>query len=230
MRRSARRSIRRVAPVVARDHPRGGALVDVEVGRDLLHLGDDLDRRRAGPDDRHPLAGEVDRVVPPGGVEERAREGLDALDLRQARLGQAAGAGDQRACDDVARRRPAAPDLGLVVPRRALELGAEHDLVGHGVLTGDALEVGLDLRLRRVRRAPVAVAGEGVRVQLARDVAAGAGVGVVAPGPADVVRLLDHDEIRLAVLGQLDRGAEAGEAGADDQVVDLLRKAHVARP
>ena len=35
---------------------------------------------------------------------------------------------------------------------------------------------------------------------------------------------------RLAVLGELDRGAEAGEAGADDEVVDPLRKPHAARP
>ena len=59
------------------------------------------------------------------------------------------------------------------------------------------------------------------RVELARDVAGRAGVGVVAPGAADVGALLDDDEVGLAVLLELDRGAEAGEAGADDEVVDV---------
>ena len=34
--------------------------------------------------------------------------------------------------------------------------------------------------------------------------------------------LLEHDEVALAVLLELDRGAQAGEARADDDVVDMM--------
>ena len=85
---------------------------------------------------------------------------------------------------------------------------------------GDLLDVGLDLRLRGEGHRPVGVGREGEGVELARHVAGRAGVGVVAPGAADVGALLDDDEVALAVLLQLDRGAQTGEPGADDQVLD----------
>ena len=214
----------RVGPVVAGDHPRGGALVDVEVGGHLLHLGHDLDRRGAGADHRDPPAGQVDGVVPRRGVEQRATEALDALDLREARRGEAAGRRDERPGGDLAGRRTDLPALRGVVPGGVLELGAEDGARGDAVLLGDAAQVGLDLGLRGVRRRPVGVAGEGERVELAGDVAAGSGVGVVAPGAADVVGLLDHDVVGLAGLGELDRSAEPGETGPDDQVVDVRRE------
>ena len=58
--------------------------------------GDDLDRRGAGADDRDALAGQVVVVVPAGGVEDLAGEGVDARDLGQLGLREPAGAGDQR--------------------------------------------------------------------------------------------------------------------------------------
>ena len=47
----------------------GGALVELQLGRRLHDLGHDLDGAGAGSDHRHPLAGEVDAVVPLRGVE-----------------------------------------------------------------------------------------------------------------------------------------------------------------
>ena len=211
----------RVAPVVARDHPRRGALVDVEVGRDLLHLGHDLDRRRAGADHRDALAGQVDGVVPPGGVEQRPGEGVEPVDVGQAWLGQAAGGGDQDLRAAPRRSTYDTASAGPSRPRRRARARCRSRSVAEAVVVGDAAQIGLDLRLGGVRRRPVGVAGEGERVELAGHVAAGTGIGVVAPGAADVVGLLDHHEVGLAVLEELDRGAEPGEAGADDQVVDL---------
>ena len=174
------------------------------------------------PIDGDALAGQVDGVVPAGGVEERAAEGLDALDLGQPRLGEAAGRGDEGPGGDLAGRRTDLPALRRRRPRRRARARCRRRCAPVTPYSlGDALEVGLDLGLRGVRRRPVGVAGEGERVELAGDVAARAGVGVVAPGAADVVGLLDDHEVGLAVLGELDRCAEAGEAGPDDQVVDV---------
>ena len=57
-----------------------------------------------------------------------------------------------------------------------------------------------------------------------RDVAGRAGVGVVAPGAADLVAAVDHQEVAAAVLGQPDGGAESGESGADDEDVDVAAR------
>ena len=210
-----------VGPVVARHHVRRGALVDVEVADLLLDRRDDLDRRRAGADHRDPLARQVDVVVPAGGVEHLALEGLDALDLGQLRLREAAGAADHRAGGVRAAGRLHHPALPGVVPGRVLGEGVEDEPVQGAGPLGHPLDVGLDLRLRGEGPRPVGVGREGVRVELARHVALRAGVGVVAPGAADVVALLDHHEVGLTGLLELDRRTEPGEAGPDDQVVDL---------
>ena len=39
------------------------------------------------------------------------------------------------------------------------------------------------------------------------------------PGAADAVALLEHDEVAEARLVELDRRADAGETGADDQAL-----------
>src|SRR4029079_13846403 len=75
-----------------------------------------------------------------------------------------------------------------------------------------------------VRRRPAGVAGEGERVELARHVAARGRGGVVTPGAAHVVVLLDHHVVGLTRLGELEGGAEPSEAGPDDQVVDVRRE------
>ena len=171
---------------------------------DLLQLGHDLDRRGAGADHGDPLAGEVDVVVPAGGVEELALEVVDAVDVGQPRLGEAAGADDQRASAVTVARRPVRvrpPSAGRRSSQRGvLDGGVEDEPVEDAGPRGDLLEVGLDLRLRGEGDRPVGVGRERERVELARDVAGRAGVGVVAPGAADVGALLDDEEVGLAVL------------------------------
>ena len=97
------------APVAARHHPGRGALIDVEMADGVGDGRADLDRGRAGADQRDPLAGEVGVVVPAGGVEELAAEGLDARDVGQVRLAQRADGADQDVGGEVAVRwcRPA---------------------------------------------------------------------------------------------------------------------------
>ncbi len=67
--------------VGARDHPRRGALIELKFGDLADDLGHDLDRAGTGPDDRHPLAGQVDTVVPLGGMESGAGEFVATCDL-----------------------------------------------------------------------------------------------------------------------------------------------------
>ena len=130
--------------------------------------------------------------------------------------------GDQGPRDHVAGRRTAAPALGRRRPRPRARARCGTTCASVTPYSRATLRrYCLDLGLRGVRRRPVGVAREGERVELAGDVAAGAGVGVVAPGAADVVALLDHEVVGLAVLGQPDRRAEPGEPGPDDQVVDV---------
>ena len=60
-------------------------------------------------------------------------------------------------------------------------------------------------------------------------VAGRAGVGVVAPGAADLAAALDDEEVLAPVLGQPDRRAEAGEAAADESTPTCRRSASVPR-
>ena len=57
-----------------------------------------------------------------------------------------------------------------------------------------------------------------------RDVAGAARVGVVPPGAADVLGLLQDDEVVPAGLLELDRHAEPGEPGADDDDAGANRR------
>src|SRR5690606_28972923 len=85
-------------------------------------------------------------------------------------------------------------------------------------MVGDALlDVGEDLRLRRVAPAPVELGLEGKRIEVRGYVAGRTGVVVVAPGDAGLGVLLEDQEVVLAPLTQFHRQAEAGEAGTDDQ-------------
>ncbi len=52
-------------------------------------------------------------------------------------------------------------------------------------------------------------------------VARAARIGVVAPGPADVVGRLEYDEVAPAGLTETDGRPEAAEPGTDDRDVDI---------
>src|SRR5690606_3552194 len=69
---------------------------------------------------------------------------------------------------------------------------------------------------------PVRVEGEGERVEMGGYVAGAARVGVVAPGAADVVVLLEDEQVVEAVAAQHDRGSQAAEAGTHDRYVDVV--------
>ncbi len=210
-------------PVGAGQHPGRRALEQRQPGDVRLDRRHELDRRRAGPDHGHALAGQVVVVVPAGGVERRAPERLQAGDLGVARLAERAGAADQELRADRAARGLDGPALCVGVPGRSEHLGVGAQVAAQAVALGDVELVPPDLGLAGERPRPVRVGGERERVHVRRHVAGAAGVGVVAPGAAEVARGLEHHEVVLAVLEQADRDSHAGEAAADDRDADLRR-------
>ena len=108
------------------------------------------------------------------------------------------------------------PAVLVVIPVRSVDVRVEPDVAAQPVLLGDAPEVIQDLRLWREQFAPGRLGLERERVQVRRDVAGAARIGVVPPGAAYVVGLLQDQEVDALAL-QRDAHAKTGEAGADDQ-------------
>ena len=207
-----------VAPVELGDHPWRAALEDVETLDPPGDLGHELDGARAGADDRDPPAGHVVRVIPVRGVEGGAGEALGPRDRGQRGTAQLAAGGDE----DVdlhglagGGAQPPAPASRVEVRRG--DLGAEAQMAVEPMPAHAVLEVAEDVGLRREAARPVALALEGVRVQVRGDVAGRARVGVLAPHSADPIRLLEDRELVEAVLLETDAHAHAGEAAADDR-------------
>src|SRR5215831_16404099 len=93
-------------------------------------------------------------------------------------------------------------ELG-VIPVRAGSARVEPDIAAQAVLVSDTLEVVPNLRLRREQFAPVRLGLERERVQMRRHIARAIRVAVVTPGAADLVGLLQDQEVNAAPL-QLD--------------------------
>ena len=208
---------RGVGAVRLGQHVRRGALEQGQLA-DVVHdRGQELDRAGAGPDDGHPLPGEVVAVVPAGGVERGPGERVEAGQVGHHRPVQLAQRGHQHVRDDLlAGRGPHRPGAGGLVVRRSGHLDAGAHAVEDAGLGGGALQVGEDLRLAGVAVPPVRVRRPRPGVQRRRGVAGRARVGVVAPDAADLVGLLEHGDVADAGPEQLGGDTEAAEAGADD--------------
>ncbi|MNP34664.1 hypothetical protein D3C76_1279620 [compost metagenome] len=145
-------------------------------------------------------------MVPLLGVETRSLELLQAVQCRDRRGGQGAHAGYHEL-----RRVVVAggvldlPQLVLVVPGQAGDLGVEQGLVLQPVLFPAAFQVALDLALLGEHARPVRVGLEGEGVEVRLHVAAASRVVVHPPGAADAGLLLEQEEVVLALLLQADR-------------------------
>lgn len=212
---------RRNRVVGPRHHPGRGALVELEFGDLTDDLGHDLNGAGPGADHRDALAGKVDVVVPPRGMESGAAEFVQPVEVRNQRDVQPAGTGDEE-LGHVFRTVGGeyVPAQFVVVPYRAVHMRAEVDVAPQPVLAGDTQQIVLDLRLERPHVRPVGLRLEGERVHVRRDVAGTPGVGVVAPGPADLVGLLEEQEFDALPL-QGDGHPDTGEPGTDDQGTGL---------
>ena len=98
------------------------------------------------PIDADALAAQVDRVVPARRVHRRTGERLDARDVGQLGLAEDAGRADHVAgADLLAVGGVDAPDVRLLVERRADDLRVQADAVAHAVLVHAVLRVCLEL-------------------------------------------------------------------------------------
>ncbi len=156
-------------------------------------------------------------MLPAGRVEDLPPEVVQTGEVGDGGLAQRAGGPHQHRRDVLlAAGGPHDPAPGLVVPARLVHPPAEPQ-VPADVETVDALaHVVPDLALGGERARPVRVEGEGVRVEVRRHVAGGAGIRVVAPGAAHVVAPVEDDEVVDAHGAQAGRHADPGEARADD--------------
>ena len=170
-------------------------------------------------------------MVPAGGVEDRPFEAVDPLDVGQLRLAQRADARDEHLGGQLAGGSFSIRHSSASSSQRADgDLVAIADVRVDAVLASDPAQVLPDLGLRRERPAPVRVGRERERVQVRGHVAGAARVGVIAPGAAQLLGPLEHDEVVDALLLQADRHAQPGEARADDRRRDGAGSRAPAKP
>ena len=213
-----------------RQHPWGRSLKDRELADLRLDLRQELHRRSAGTDHGDTLAGQVDVVIPACGVEGVALEILDARDVRHRDVVHRSGAGDHVLGDDLALVGGNRPLLGLVVPVGHLGERVELNVGDDPEALGDVVEILLDLRLLGERAVPVGVARVAEGIDDRGGVGAAVRVGVLAPGAAELLGLLDQDEVLDSGLLQADGGADAAVAAADDEDLGVLRCTQVLSP
>jgi AcrR family transcriptional regulator len=163
-------------------------------------------------------------------VERRSPEPVEARDVGDRWRAEPADRRDEELGRERLARDLEPPDAPVLVPLGPFELLAEADVRTDAEAVGHAAEVGLDLGLEREGARPVGVRRERERVEVRRDVALAARVGVVAPGAADLVAALEHHEVVHAGLLELDRHAEAGEAAADDRDAHVVWKFGARHP
>ena len=163
-------------------------------------------------------------MVPLRGVEHPSLEALDPRDVGQLGLAQRAHAGDEEVGGEAALVGLDSPDLGFVVPGGLGDGVVVADVRVEPVLGRAVAQVVPDLRLGREGAAPARVRLEGEGVEMRGDVAGAAGIGVVAPGAAEVARPLQDHEVVHAGLLQADAAADAREAAARDREANMLWK------
>ncbi len=162
-------------------------------------------------------------MVPPGAVERRARERVEAVEVGQVRMVQYAGGRDHHVGRVMAARGRL--DLPPPVTERARDdLLPEHDVATDVVLPCHALEVGADLVAARERVRPVRVGREGVRVEVRRHVARETRVGVLAPRPAEGLGLLVDGDVLVAGTPELDHAQDPGHSRADHHEAQRSRR------
>ncbi len=203
-----------------RGQPVRRPLEDEQLGGLLGDDGDELRGARPRADHPHPPAAQIDVVVPPGRVEGRPGKRVQARDVRhEGPVELADGADDGIGLQAFGRpvRVPhhERPSAAVVVVHGGADLGAEADEGAQAELVGTAAEVGQQRALRGVVLGPVVLLGEGVAVEVVRVVDPAPGIGVLPPGPADLLVLLEHDEGHPG-LGQPMGGEQARHPSPDD--------------
>ena len=202
------------------------ALEDVELLGDLGQLGDRLHGRRARADDADRLALQLDVVVPARRVERLALVRLHPVDAGQlGRRQDAVRQDDEAGLHRIAAIGGHRPAARLLVPHRRLHRRVEQAVLVERELLGHRLAVLEDLEARReLHRRDVAHLLEQREVAVGLDVAGDARVPVPVPRAADVAALLAEADVVEPGLAELVPQQQAGEPGADDEHVALVRQ------
>ena len=204
-------------------HPRGGALQHGDVRGGIGHRRHQRDRRGARSDDHDALAFVVERFRPELRVDDLALElgltlprgpvALAVIVITAAHVEEAAGEGGLVGGDRPAR--------GLAVPRGVCHLVAEADVLVDAMLGRGFADVAADRRavgdgLGRFPRL------EAIAQRVHVGIRADAGITEQIPGAADgVAAFQDGIGFVRAILLQMNRRANARQAGANNQNVEI---------
>ncbi len=215
-----------VGLVRLRDDVRRRALEDRHRRDPVDDAGHELDRTRAGADDRDLLAAQVDVVAPLGGVERRAVERVRTRQGGDDGVRQLTHRGDDQV--GVVRRavgRRDGPGGAVGTQRAGGDRRTGDDQVGQPLALGGLAQVGEDLGLLGVAPAPRRVDRPRPGVERGRHVAGRVGIGVVAPHTTDALGPLEDGDVGDALLLEGAGRAESAEAGSDDDDAGAARAA-----
>ena len=189
----------------------------------------DLNRRRSRTDDPDPGAVERNGVVPARAVEQRAAEGVQALEVGVLGVMEHAGGCDHHV--DAGRDVPP-PSSAASAPRR-IRMPPPRRRSAHVARRrsrGPRPRSRPGSRFRGRHVAPLGIEGERIAVEVRRNVAGEAGIGVLPPRPPEPVGLLVQGEVGDPRLAQLDGGQDPRHPPADDGDTQItLRLRHPCR-
>ena len=162
---------------------------------------------------------------PFAGVIDRPAEAVHALEGRAVRRRQTTNRHDAESCRDaVATIRLDQPAIGVLVECCRRDAGIEHDLAAQVEAIGDVVGVGEDFRLWRILLRPVPVLVQFLRkregILQALDVAAGSGIAIPVPRPANAAAGFINP-CSEAEPPQPIQHVQAGKARADHNGVKL---------
>ena len=186
---------------------------------------DRLDGRGSGADHADAQPGEIDAFMRPmSGVVGLAAETVPAGEIRQPRIGQAAGRHDaEPRLHPVAAVGADVPEIRRLIEARLGDAGLEMHVAAQVQPVGDVVGIAQDFWLGGKQFAPVPfllqLRIECVGILHALDVAAGARIAVPVPGAADAGGGFEHHGGQ-AEPAQAVQHVHAGEPGTDDDGVE----------
>ena len=212
----------RHAPVIGRR-----ALQHGHLGGLVGHRRNDRRRRSARTDHHHPLAGIVSLGIPQLGMDQQAAELLGSRPVRHVgrlvviiALAHPQEVAGEIGAGPVAASRPHRPELVRARPQGLADAVAIVNVRGDAVFLDHLAHVFTDRPAAGDRRAnprlePVAI---GIKIGVGPD----PGVLVGCPGPAEgVLHFEDREGLARALLREVDRGADPGHPGPDDQHIEM---------
>ena len=209
-----------------REDPLRRALEVGELRGSARDRRNELDAGRAAADDADAAAVELDLITPARGMDELARERVEAVDLRPAGVVEEALGADQHA--EAVTVTVGRLELPLAaVPGCRSDFRAKADPLAQPGSVRDLAVVVEDLGLVGQEVAPVWVALGGERVDRRGNVDREARVVVLPPGPANLVRLLEDRERDAAAL-HAEARRHPRDARPDDPHRDRRRPIQIA--